>query len=180
MAATVTRSCVGIWDINTGKLEQQLADNLLGAIVTHALITPNGRYIVCSESGNIIIWNRLLCQVIFKQPEPGVQQIMFLDEATKFLTVSKEEDINIETQQVIDAKVVVRSIPDGQTIYTFDYQIRNVTGVEFKNIVVTADGSNLIALVNDKGHREALHVYNASDGQFVNKIVLRQSGMKVP
>ncbi|XP_050546334.1 NACHT and WD repeat domain-containing protein 2 isoform X3 [Daktulosphaira vitifoliae] len=178
LAATVTRGCVGIWDINTGKLEQQLADNLLGAIVTHALITPNGRYIICSESGNVIIWNRLLCQVIFKQQEPRIQQIMFLDEATKFLIVSRKEDANVETQQTIDAKVVVRSIPDGQTLYSFVYQMRNVTGVEFKKIVVTADGSNLIVLVNDKGHRDTLHVYNASDGQFINKIILRQSGMK--
>lgn len=179
MAATVTRGCVGIWDINTGRLIQQLADNLLGAIVTHALITPDGKYIICSESGNLIIWNRILCRVIFKQQQPGIQQILLLDDATKCLTVSKKEEINVETQQNIDATAIVRSVPDGRTIYLFDYQIRNVTGMEFKDLVVTADGLNLIALASDKGHREALHIFNAITGQFVTKIVLKQSGMKV-
>ncbi|XP_026816728.1 NACHT and WD repeat domain-containing protein 2 isoform X2 [Rhopalosiphum maidis] len=178
LAATVTRGCVGIWDINTGRLIQQLADNLLGAIVTQALITPDGKYIVCSESGNLLIWNRILCRVIFKQQQPGIQQIMLLDEATKCLTVSKQEEINVETQQNIDATAVVRSIPDGKTIYSFDYQVRNVTGMEFKELVVTSDGLNLIALASDKGHREALHIFNASNGEYVTKIVLKQSGMK--
>lgn len=179
LAATVTRGCVGIWDINTGKLIQQLADNLLGAIVTQALITPDGKYVVCSESGNLLIWNRILCRVIFKQQQPGIQQLMLLDEATKCLTVSKQEDINVETQQNIDAKAIVRSIPDGKTIYLFDYQIRYATGMEFKDLVVTADGLNLIALASDKGHREALQIFNATNGQYVTKIVLKQSGMKV-
>jgi len=179
LAATVTRGCVGIWDINTGRLIQQLANNLLGAIVTHALITPDGKYVVCSESGNLLIWNRILCRVIFKQQQPGIQQIMFLDEANKCLTVSKQEEVNVEAQPNIDATAIVRSIPDGKTIYLFDYQIRNATGLEFKDLVVTADGHNLIALASDKGHREALHVYNATDGQYVTKIVLKQSGMKV-
>jgi len=179
LAATVTRGCVGIWDINTGRLIQQLANNLLGAIVTHALITPDGKYVVCSESGNLLIWNRILCRVIFKQQQPGIQQIMFLDEATKCLTVSKQEKINIEAQPNIDATAIVRSIPDGKIIYLFDYQIRNATGLEFKDLVVTADGHNLIALASDKGHREALHIYNTIDGQYVTKIVLKQSGMKV-
>jgi len=179
LAATVTRGCVGIWDINTGRLIQQLADNLLGAIVTQALITPDGKYIVCSESGNLLIWNRILCRVIFKQQQPGIQQIMLLDEATKCLTVSKQEEINVETQQNIDATAIVRSIPDGKTIYLFDYQVRNATGMEFKDLVVTADGLNLIALASDKGHREALHIFNASNGEYVTKIVLKQSGMKV-
>lgn len=177
----MTRGCVGIWDINTGRLIQQLADNLLGAIVTHALITPDGKYVVCSESGNVLIWNRILCRVVFKQQQPGIQQIMFLDDATKCLVVSKKEEAcnNADAQQNVDATAIVRSVPDGKIIYQFDYQIRNATGMEFKDLVVTADGLNIIALASDKGHREALHIFNATNGQYVTKIVLKQSGMKV-
>lgn len=177
----MTRGCVGIWDINTGRLIQQLADNLLGAIVTHALITPDGKYVVCSESGNVLIWNRILCRVVFKQQQPGIQQIMFLDDATKCLVVSKKEEVcnNVEAQQNVDATAIVRSVPDGRIIYQFDYQMRNATGMEFKDLVVTADGLNIIALASDKGHREALHIFNAANGQYVTKIVLKQSGMKV-
>lgn len=44
-AITVTRGCVGVWDLQVGRLIAQLADSPLGAIVTHALITPDGKYV---------------------------------------------------------------------------------------------------------------------------------------
>lgn len=43
IAVTVTRSCVGVWDLQIGRLMAHLADSPLGAIVTHALITPDGK-----------------------------------------------------------------------------------------------------------------------------------------
>lgn len=43
LAVTVTRGCVGVWDLRIGKIITKLADSPLGAIVTHALITPDGR-----------------------------------------------------------------------------------------------------------------------------------------
>ena len=43
VAVTVTRGCVGVWHILTGKLMDKLAYKSLGAIVTHALITKDGK-----------------------------------------------------------------------------------------------------------------------------------------
>jgi hypothetical protein len=43
LAVTVTRDCVGIWDLLTGKLISKLAASPLGAIVTHACITQNSK-----------------------------------------------------------------------------------------------------------------------------------------
>lgn len=43
VAVTVTRGCVGVWNILTGKLLDKLAYNTLGAIVTHAKITTDGK-----------------------------------------------------------------------------------------------------------------------------------------
>lgn len=43
VAVTVTRGCVGVWDMLSGRLVSQLADSPLGAIVTHAIITPDGK-----------------------------------------------------------------------------------------------------------------------------------------
>ena len=43
IAVTVTRNCIGIWDILTGKLKTKLADSALGAIVTHAEVTDSGK-----------------------------------------------------------------------------------------------------------------------------------------
>lgn len=57
LAVTVTRSCWGLWDTSTGRLLAQLAEAPLGAIVTHAKITPSGEYVVTAESGNILVWD---------------------------------------------------------------------------------------------------------------------------
>lgn len=45
LAVTVTRDCVGIWDLQTGRLISKLADSPLGAIVTHACITHDGKLV---------------------------------------------------------------------------------------------------------------------------------------
>lgn len=57
MAVTVTRSCLGLWDLKAGKLKVQLSDNPLGAIITHAEITPDGSHIISAESGNVVMWD---------------------------------------------------------------------------------------------------------------------------
>lgn len=57
LAVTVTRSCWGLWDTSTGRLLAQLADAPLGAIVTHAVITPAGENVLTAESGNVVIWD---------------------------------------------------------------------------------------------------------------------------
>ena len=43
IAVTVTRGCVGVWNVLTGKLLDKLAYNVLGAIVTQAQITTEGK-----------------------------------------------------------------------------------------------------------------------------------------
>ena len=58
MAVTVTRNCIGIWDLLTGKLNFKLADSALGAIVTHAVVTSDGEHIAAAESGFVIYWDR--------------------------------------------------------------------------------------------------------------------------
>lgn len=88
LAVTVTRGCVGIWEIRTGRLLSKLADSPLGAIVTHAEITPDSRYIISSETGKLLIWNRITEQVLFRDDQPGIQQITLLDNGDKVLTVS--------------------------------------------------------------------------------------------
>jgi hypothetical protein len=107
---TVTRGCVGVWHILTGKLMDKLAYNALGAIVTHALITQDGRWHYCfrskfenvsegplfgfrhilaAESGSILIWEWPKRRVFFRAEQPSVKQIMLMEEDTKFLTASR-------------------------------------------------------------------------------------------
>lgn len=42
-----------------------------------------------TESGNVLIWNVRAEAVVFKTEQKNVQQLLLLDEDTKFVTVSK-------------------------------------------------------------------------------------------
>lgn len=197
------------------------------------------RYIVSSESGNIIIWNRPTEQVLFKELQPGIEQLSFLEDGTKVIAISKPipppgADIPAKTT----ATGIVRTIPSGNyfiillskgkddigfkeamlqqmfakvtlfgvllqcrperldwsnfkrsfhyyfitgaRLFTFDYPVRNITGVGFKEGIVTSDFQNIVVLAADKGHhREALHIFNAKTGAMVCKLPLKQAGVKV-
>jgi NACHT domain- and WD repeat-containing protein len=114
---TVTRGCVGVWEIKTGRLLTKLADSILGAIVTHAVITPDSRNIISSETGKILVWNRVTEQVLSKDDQPGCQQITLLDNGDRFLTISCA-NLNgavamaaDDEQQRFTALAIVRVIP---------------------------------------------------------------------
>lgn len=111
LAVTATRNCVGVWDLTIGKLVAKLADSPLGAIVTQAIITPDGRYIISAESGNILIWLRLTQQVIFKDEQPGIRQLTLMEEGTRILSISKPSNPPGTDLVRTTATVCVREIP---------------------------------------------------------------------
>lgn len=182
LAVTVTRSCIGVWELKTGRLLARLADSPLGAIVTHAELTPNGRYIVSSETGKIIIWNRVTEQVLFKDDQPGIQQITLLDESEKFIAVSCPQ-FNSANQlgndeSKLTAKAIVRNIPDGEEIYKFEFQIKCIPGIPFRPAVISSDGAYITVLTLDKNGKDALSVYNAENGTHLHKTSLKGCGVK--
>lgn len=63
-----------------------------------------------AESGNILIWNRLTEQLLFKEEQPGVKQITLLDNGQRFLAISKPPDGGAEVTR-INATIVTRTIP---------------------------------------------------------------------
>lgn len=182
LAVTVTRSCIGVWELKTGRLLARLADSPLGAIVTHAELTPNGRFIVSSETGKIIIWNRITEQVLFKDDQPGTQQITLLEDGEKFIAVSCPQ-FNSANQLGNDeskmtAKAIVRNIPDGEEIYKFEYPVRCIPGIPFRPAVISSDGAYITVLTLDKNSKEALSVYNAENGTHLHKTSLKGCGVK--
>lgn len=116
MAVTVTRSCVGVWETRSGRLLTKLADSPLGAIVTHAEITPDGKYIIASETGKFLVWNRVSEQVVYRDDQPGIQQITFMDYGYKVMTVScpninQKEMKEGEEPNRLMAVTIVRAVP---------------------------------------------------------------------
>lgn len=115
----MTRSCVGVWEIRSGRLISKLADSRLGAIVTHAEITPDGKYIVSSETGKVLMWNRVSEQVLFRDDQLGIQQIKYLQNGEKVLVISckamtKNKDpahVADDEKAAFQALAIVRTVP---------------------------------------------------------------------
>ncbi|XP_015115878.1 NACHT and WD repeat domain-containing protein 2 [Diachasma alloeum] len=178
LAVTVTRSCVGVWDLQSGKLVSKLADSPLGAIVTHASITHDGKFIVSTESGNLLIWNRITEQVLFKEEQPGIRQLTLLQESTKCLAVSRPSNpIGVECMKTT-ATLVMRSVPDGRTLFSVEYPVRSHTGMPFRKVVLTSDGGFLVVPGAEKLSRDFVIVYNAKTGALVSKIPIKLPGFK--
>lgn len=183
LAVTVTRGCVGVWDTRSGRLLTKLADSPLGAIVTHAEISPDGKYIISSETGKFLIWNRISEQVIFRDEQPGIQQMTLLDEGTKIMTVScphiyNKEPAGEETNRTLTI-TTMRTIPDGNILYRFEFQVRVVPGLAFRQSVMSADGLHIIVCTVDKSGKDCIGVYNALNGSVVCKIPLKGCAIKV-
>ncbi|XP_043470617.1 NACHT and WD repeat domain-containing protein 2 [Leptopilina heterotoma] len=178
LAVTVTRGCVGIWDLQSGRLISKLADSPLGAIVTHAIITPDGRYIVSTESGNVLIWNRITEQVLFKDEQTCVRQLSFIEEATKFIAVSRPTNLPGVESTKTTATLVTRNIPDGTQVFSFEYIVRSQTGIPFRQVSVTSDGAFFVVPAADKGSRDCIIVYSAKNGTLINKIQVKLPGFK--
>ena len=89
IAITVTRGCIGVWNLLTGKLTSKLADSALGAIVTFAKVTTSGAYIIAAESGYLLYWDVAKKEVIYKEEQKDIIQVMLFENDTKCLIVSK-------------------------------------------------------------------------------------------
>ncbi|XP_022837099.1 NACHT and WD repeat domain-containing protein 2 [Spodoptera litura] len=174
LAVTVTRSCWGLWNTSTGKLLAQLAEAPLGAIVTHAVITPSGDNVVTAESGNIVIWDVVEKLAIHKDEQKGIKQVLLLEDGTKFITISMQASTD-NVDNVAMANIIARTIPEGETIYNVEYEVR---GTGYKAAVVSADEHHVVAPGVDKSSRECLHVFHARTGARLHRIPIKNSGIK--
>ncbi|KAL6427737.1 hypothetical protein ACFW04_008880 [Cataglyphis niger] len=178
LAITVTRDCVGVWDLQTGKLISKLADSPLGAIVTHACITQDSRYIVSTESGNVLVWNRITEQVLFKEEQTNVKQLTLIESSSKFLAISRPNNpAGVENMRTT-ATLIMRNIPDGKRIFSLEYPVRSNTGTPFRQVVITSDNAFLAVPAADKGNRDCVIIYSARTGVVISKIPIKLPGFK--
>ncbi|XP_075987082.1 NACHT and WD repeat domain-containing protein 2 [Anticarsia gemmatalis] len=174
LAVTVTRSCWGLWDTSTGKLLAQLAEAPLGAIVTHAIITPSGDNVITAESGNVVIWDTPEKQALFKEEQKGIKQLLLLEDGTKFITISTLVS-SASVDSVGVANIIARTIPEGERIYNAEYDLR---GTGYKAAVVSVDEHHIVAPGVDKSSKDCLHVFHARTGARLHRIPIKNSGIK--
>ena len=169
IAVVVTRTCIGIWDILTGKLKTKLAESVLGAIVTHALVTDNGEYIVAAESGFVLYWKVDEEKVIFKEEQKNILQVMLYDDKRKSLFISKGKSPNVGDTKAI---CIARTVPEGKKLFEFDFTYK-----QFKNIILTSDDNYFVAYGYDK-LKDTIFVNHAVTGEFLHKILVKYPNFK--
>ena len=154
IAVTVTRNCIGIWDLLTGKLKSKLADSALGAIVTHALVTSSGEYIIAAESGFVIYWNVAKEEVLYKEEQKDILQVMLYEDESKCMVVSK-----VGAVPDLRALCVTRTFTEGVRGFEFEFPYK-----QFKNIILTSDAQAFVAYGYDK-LKDTIFVYHAENGK---------------
>ena len=64
-------------------------------------------------------------------------------------------------------------------MYTFEYPVRSNTGVPFREVVITSDGSHIVVPGAEKSTKDFVMVYNAKTGANISKIPIKIPGFKV-
>lgn len=142
-----------------------------------------------------MIWLRLTQQVVFKDEQPGIRQLMLIDNDSKVLSISKPSNPAGTDMVRTTANVCVREIPGeyktpqtiifhfrilgGEMIYSFEYPVRSITGVPFRPAVITSDDQHVIVAAADKSNRDCVMVFSAQNGALIHRIPLKNSAIKV-
>lgn len=66
---------------------------------------------VSAESGNILIWNRITEQVLFKEEQPDVRQLTLIENSSKFIAISRPKNPAGVENMKTPATLVMRAIP---------------------------------------------------------------------
>jgi len=156
----VTRSNVGIWDLTTGELKHKISKAPVGAVITEAIISSDGKTLVVAESDKLYIWNLTNRAVICCVEEKKVEQLIFTNNETRIISVS-----------LMDNQVLVscRDVATCSLLYQIQTYIK-----KFRKVCVTPDLHFLVVLAYDNNARkEQLSVYHLDKGIYLFRIQLR-------
>jgi len=167
LAVVVTRSCIGIWDFMTGKLKYKLANSVLGAIITHALVNEAGTYIVAAESGDLLYWDMATRKVVHQEKQENIQQIFYYKNQSRCVVVSKKGSKGNES-----GLCVSRSVPEGTKQWEFEFPF-----VTFIKVVMTSDEHQLVCYDADK-QKPNLYIHSMKNGSLIHKLSVRYTGFK--
>lgn len=74
-----------------------------------------------TESGNVLIWNRITEQVLFKEEQKNVKQLTLIENSSKFMAISRPNNpMGVENVRTT-ATLVMRSIPGRKILDNFVY-----------------------------------------------------------
>lgn len=158
---TTSRNCVGVWDLNTGKLVYTLETR---AVVTLARITKDGKNVVAAETGKLLYWE--------VEQESSFRSVMQKDVAVLLLAEDDMRVIAISKQIGNKGLCKAYSFPDGETIFTIEYNYKT-----FKGGCITKEG-NFLALPGADKSGDVLGVYQAKTGTHLYNLQLKYTNYK--
>ena len=167
IAVTVTRGCLGIWNLLTGKLKRKLCDSTLGAICTHAVVTAAGKHIISAESGFVLYWDLNKEKVIFREEQKNILQVMLYAEESKSAVVSR-----LGVAPNVKAMCITRTFPEGTVLSNFEFPYRN-----FKDVVLSPDEKLFIAYGSDK-FKDTLYAFDVETGENLHKFLVKYQNFK--
>ena len=169
IAVTVTRGCMGVWNMKTGKLKAKLADSALGAIITHAVVTADGKFAISAESGFVLYWDLKAEKVIYREEQKNILQVMLFENETKSAVVSR-----LGVAPNVKALCITRSFPEVGVVEgcTFEYTYRN-----YKDVVISPDEKMFMAYGSEK-FKDTLYAFDAVTGETLHKFLVKYQNFK--
>ncbi|XP_013421183.1 NACHT and WD repeat domain-containing protein 2 [Lingula anatina] len=164
LGVTTTRNNIGVWNLENGHLQKILSSSSHSSIVTHACITAEAQYVISAESNNVFIWDLPQAKIVRQDPEKEVLQLELNEGDEKYTVISRSAGTK--------ARVTCRTIPEGDTVYSFEYSFK-----KFKRAVLSKDGVFVVVAAVQKND-EVLGVFQGKTGAFIYNVQLKYNSYK--
>ena len=153
--------------MDSAQLLTTLSDSKIGAILTHAIITADAKYVISIESENFLIWDLEEETIIFKERQNNVKNLILGDNDTKaIITEQIAEESNIKKNVMS-----VRSIPNGNVLFQIEFNSSNRSETMS---VITKDNNYIVIPVVDSDYKDILAVYRLENGLNFHNIKLEK------
>uniref|UniRef100_A0A0K0FUG2 NACHT domain-containing protein n=1 Tax=Strongyloides venezuelensis TaxID=75913 RepID=A0A0K0FUG2_STRVS len=143
IAIAQTRKYVGIWDVRNHRFITPLVTNPTGAVVTHSLVSSDGKFVVSIENDNLLIWELKTQSVKNRTHVNQVFQLLFFYRESMIGVLSK----HLDTSEQKIARILIYKTDDLSLHYTYEWNCRN-----FKNIIIFRDEKTFGLISLNKGH----------------------------
>ncbi|ESO82088.1 hypothetical protein LOTGIDRAFT_135306 [Lottia gigantea] len=161
LCVSTTRNMVAVWSLLTGRLEKTYTCHSRGAVITYAVITQDGKFVISVESGIAVLWELSRDTALTSFPVGDVQHVLKMDDDKKILTFSKPPSGK--------GTCVCFEIPSVGVLYKFEYNVK-----KFRPPVLSQDEVHLVVPASDKSG-DVVGVYNALTGTLVYNLQLKYS-----
>eukprot|EP00106_Octopus_bimaculoides_P010882 XP_014778324.1 PREDICTED: NACHT and WD repeat domain-containing protein 2-like [Octopus bimaculoides] len=164
LCVTTTRNGVGVWDMERGKLVHNLPGGSHNSIISSALITKDGKYVVVAESVGVVVWDAKTGKMMKKIAQANTQVVLLNDDNTRVISFS------VVSEEKGHGSCFI--FPDGDEVYRFDYAMK-----KFLKPVLTCSSLQLAVPATDKSC-DTINIYNAKTGHLQFTMQLKYSNYK--